>query len=113
MIVLLVLFSFGLIAAAIASGRRRSGVGWFFVGFCFPLLSLILLLVLPPVISLDNYVPELEPGPWQIQQQQFAAAQTKSNQALDALARLTDLKDRGALDESEFAAKKAELLASI
>ncbi len=113
MIVLLVLFVFGLIAAGIASSRSRSGVGWFFIGFFFPLLSLILLMVLPPVVSLDYYVPEPEPGPLQIQQQQFAVAQTKRNQALDSLARLSDLKDRGALNEMEFEAKKSELLARI
>ncbi len=38
---------FGFICAAVAAGRGRSAVGWFFVGFFFSCLGLILLLVLP------------------------------------------------------------------
>ncbi len=114
MIVFFLLVVFGLISGAIASGKRRNFFGWFCIGFIAPLLSWILLLVLPPGDSLtDSYVPEPEPGPYQIQQQQLAAAQAKSKQALDTLARLTDLKDRGALDPQEFEAKKTELLANI
>lgn len=37
----------GAICAAIASGRGRSGVGWFFIGFFFGCLPIIILLVLP------------------------------------------------------------------
>lgn len=37
----------GVICAAIASGRGRSGVGWFFIGFVFGCLPIIILLCLP------------------------------------------------------------------
>lgn len=37
---------FGGICAAIASGKGRSAVGWFFIGFFFPLIGLIVILCL-------------------------------------------------------------------
>lgn len=39
--------AFGLVCAAIAESRGRSGVGWFFIGAVFHCFALILLLVLP------------------------------------------------------------------
>lgn len=115
MILLFVALVGGLISSVIAAARNRSGVAWFLIGFLFPLLGLILVLVMPSVVPMENllFVPEPEPGPMQFQQQQLAAARAKQNQALDALARLSELRDRGALDETEYAAKKAELLASV
>lgn len=38
---------FGIICAVVASGRARSGVGWFFIGAFFGCLGLIVLLVIP------------------------------------------------------------------
>lgn len=38
---------FGLICAVIASGRGRSGVAWFFIGFLFPCIGLIVILAIP------------------------------------------------------------------
>jgi len=38
---------FGAICAVVASGRGRSAVGWFFIGFFFGCLGLIILLVIP------------------------------------------------------------------
>lgn len=44
---LMVMLVFGGICAAIASGRGRSPIGWFFVGIFAPCLGIILVLVLP------------------------------------------------------------------
>jgi len=44
---LIIMGVFGAICAAIAVSRGRSAVGWFFLGFLFSLLGLILVLVLP------------------------------------------------------------------
>tara|TARA_R110002072_G_scaffold46591_10_gene129183 strand:+ start:214206 stop:214760 length:555 start_codon:yes stop_codon:yes gene_type:complete len=44
---LMVMAVFGGICAAIASGRGRSPIGWFFVGVVAPCLGIILVLVLP------------------------------------------------------------------
>lgn len=44
---LVIMVVFGAICAAIASGRGRSPVGWFLIGFIAPCLGLILVLVLP------------------------------------------------------------------
>ncbi len=38
---------FGVLCALIASGRGRSGIGWFFVGFFLSCIGLVLVLVLP------------------------------------------------------------------
>lgn len=46
---LIVMTVFGGICAAVASGRGRSGVAWFFVGFFFACIGLIVLLALPDV----------------------------------------------------------------
>lgn len=43
---LFIMFIFGVICAFIASSKGRSGIGWFFLGFFFPLIGLILILVL-------------------------------------------------------------------
>lgn len=45
----IVMAVFGVICAAVASGRGRSGVAWFFVGFLFVCLGLVVLLALPDV----------------------------------------------------------------
>jgi hypothetical protein len=44
---LIIMAIFGTICAVIAQSRGRSAVGWFFVGFFFSCLGLILLLVIP------------------------------------------------------------------
>jgi hypothetical protein len=38
----------GCISADLASGKHRDALGWFFIGFLFPLLGVILAIVLPP-----------------------------------------------------------------
>ncbi len=115
MMILFVMLVGGLVSSVIAAAKNRSGVGWFLIGALFPLLGLILVLVLPKNIPMDDLmaVPEPEPGPLQQQQQQLSAARAKQLQALDALARLSELKARGALDDTEYQAKKTELLASV
>jgi len=44
---LLVPAVFGLLCAMIASGRGRNPLGWFLVGFFFPCIGLVILLVMP------------------------------------------------------------------
>jgi hypothetical protein len=107
----------GVICAVIAPSKRRNPLAWFVIGFLIPLIGLILVLVLPPVPDLSdammdsNFNPE--PGPMQIQQQQAAAAQAKQDHSIEALQKLAELKDKGALTEAEFEDKKKELLQNI
>jgi Short C-terminal domain len=104
----------GILCSVIAVSRRRSGIGWFVIGFLIPIIGLILILVLPQPTSLDDAIVMMpEPGPFQIQQQRLAAQRAKQDQSLDALSRLAELKDRGALTPAEFEEKKSELLANI
>jgi hypothetical protein len=43
---LLICLIFGIICAVIASSKGRTAIGWFFIGFFFPILGLILVCVL-------------------------------------------------------------------
>jgi hypothetical protein len=113
-IYLFVAFLGAVVCSAIAIARGRSGVGWFVIGFLIPIIGLILILVLPKPMAVDDAIVMMpEPGPLQFQQQRLAAQRVKQDQALDALSRLAELKDRGALTTDEFEAKKSELLANI
>jgi hypothetical protein len=104
----------GILCSVIAVSRGRSGIGWFTIGFLIPIIGLILILVLPKPTTLDDALVLMpEPGPLQIQQQKFAAQRAKQDQSLDALSRLAELKERGALTVAEFEEKKSELLANI
>lgn len=51
---------FGGICAAIAGGRGRSAVGWFFIGLLFDCFALILLLVLPDLRRQEETVRRTE-----------------------------------------------------
>lgn len=44
---LIIMAVFGALCALLANNKGRSAVGWFILGFLFPLLGLILVLVLP------------------------------------------------------------------
>ena len=46
---LLISAAFGILCSAVASSRGRNPVGWFFLGFFFPCLAILLLFVLPDV----------------------------------------------------------------
>lgn len=50
----LVLIAFGAACAAIAQSRGRNPVAWFFLGFIFNCLALILLLVLPDMQEIED-----------------------------------------------------------
>lgn len=105
--IILIAATFGGICAAIASGKKRSPVGWFFIGFLFPLIGLILILVLPngesmPMIPYDMMDPE-----------QPVIDVPAHRSPLEAIEKLAELRDRGLLSEKEFEVKKAELLAKV
>lgn len=113
-IALLVCLVGGIICGALASGKRRSPIGWFVIGFLIPLIGIILIIVLPASdlnYSFEDLVPE--PGPAQLRVEQASQKAHLQSSTLDALQRLVDLKDRGALTSMEFDEKKAELLARI
>ena len=104
----------GMLCGGIATSRGRSGVGWFVIGFLIPVVGLIMILVLPKPTMFDDAVVTMpEPGPFELQQKQIAAQRAKQDQSLDALSRLAELKDRGAVTAAEFEDKKSELLANI
>lgn len=50
----LILLAFGAACAAIAQARGRNAVAWFFLGFIFNCIALIILLVLPDMAELER-----------------------------------------------------------
>ena len=46
--IVIILSLFAGVTAAIAAGKNRNPLGWFAIGFLFPLLGIILASVLPP-----------------------------------------------------------------
>ncbi len=45
--VLVIGFVFGLICSLVAGSKQRNPIGWFAIGFFFPVIGLILAIVLP------------------------------------------------------------------
>ena len=108
MLVLFIGIIFGTICAVIASGKNRSAIGWFFIGFLLPLIGLIMVLVLPQ--------GEAGPAAYQIGSDYGpppTAEQLRAQNAkLERLQKLAGLRDRGALTDQEFEQQKAEVLAA-
>lgn len=48
-IVLVLAVLFGIVTAAIASGRGRNGLGWFFIGALLGIFGVIIAAVLPKI----------------------------------------------------------------
>jgi hypothetical protein len=76
----------GVLSAIIASGKGREPAGWFFVGALLGPLGVVIALVIGEP-SFTNRVSNA-----------------------DDLTKLADLRDRGALTESEFQTEKRKLL---
>ena len=95
----------GAITAALASGKNRSPLGWFVIGFLLPLIGLILILVLPKGDGgfvdpgLDVY--DMPPNP------------PAQSSPLEQIEKLSALHAQGALTDAEFSAKKQVLLDRI
>lgn len=108
MLVIFVGITFGIVCAAIASGKQRSAAGWFFIGFLLPLIGLIMVLVLPNGdggVAAYQIGSDYGPPP-------TAAQLSAQNAKLERLQKLAELRDRGALTDQEFEKQKAEMLAS-
>ena len=56
----IILLIFGIICAAIAGSKGRSVIGWFFIGFFFGLLGLIIVLVLPNLKEAEQKELQME-----------------------------------------------------
>ena len=105
----------GITCAALASARRRSVLGWLGIGALFPILGVILILVLPVGYE-PSYraLPPPDAGPYERMSNTVIAQRTHlQNTTLDAVHRLTELRDHGQLTDLEFAEKRAELLARV
>ena len=59
MLILLIMLAGGVIAGAIASGKGRSGLGWFVIGAFFPLIGIVIVACLPALNT--QPVPALSP----------------------------------------------------
>ncbi|HEY4244028.1 MAG TPA: SHOCT domain-containing protein [Kofleriaceae bacterium] len=104
----------GFLCSFVASSRQRSSIAWFAIGFLLPLIGFILIMVLPPGQSSLVAPPGVDPYPQPISSEaQAKAAVVARDSALDTLARLADMKERGAISETEFEDKKRELLARV
>ncbi|WP_237702531.1 SHOCT domain-containing protein [Sphingomonas sp. S17] len=83
-------------SAVLAEGRGRSSDLWLILGLLFGPITLLIIACLPresPPKRADH-IPE----------------QTAPATTADEIAKLMDLKDRGALTDAEFAQQKAKLL---
>ena len=104
----------GVVCATLASAKRRSVLTWFLVGSLIPVGGLILILVLPSLGFDASAGLRRKPEPWRDMSETTVALRTHlESTTLDGIARLVDLRDRGALTPYEFEEKKAELLARI
>jgi hypothetical protein len=103
MIILAVACIGAFICSLLASGKQRSALGWFFIGFFLPLIGIILIVVLPNGGGGLQVPPDVDPYPVQVQR--------PAPTALDELDKLAGLRDRGVLSPQEFEAKKRDLLA--
>jgi hypothetical protein len=101
---------FGMFSAVIGSSRGIDGVTCFFMGLFFGPFGLLFAAIVPapiapptPIATTDAEVePAIDEMP-----------QTKSNDIPEALGKLANLRDRGALTEEEFATAKASLLKQL
>ncbi len=100
-ICLLYAFLMAMTVSAFAAGRNRGALDWFVIGLFFHLPALIVVLVLPRGV---RKAPR--------RRQQYARP-SDSNDSFQALKRLAHLKICGAIDDAEYVAKKAELLARV
>jgi len=104
----------GVVCATLASARRRSVLAWSLVGALVPVGGLILILVLPSPGFDASADSRVKPETWRDMSETTVALRTHlESTTLDGIARLVDLRDRGALTPYEFEEKKAELLARI
>ena len=101
---LLYSFLMAMTVSAFAAGRNRGALNWFVIGLFFHLPALILVLVLPRGVTRAPRRPR--------PRVQYAMP-SDSNDSVHALKRLAHLKINGAIDDAEYVAKKAELLARV
>ena len=102
-IVLWLIFAF--VTAAIAESKKRSVIGWFFVGLLFGIFAVIVIAAQPSLVPAEPvqqviYAPH--PG------LSLPASPTES--PIQALEQLGNLHQQGVITEAEFLAKKQELL---
>jgi len=92
--VLVIWVVLAVIAGVVASGKGRSGVGWFLFAIVLsPLIGLLVVALLPSKKPMPAAPPRDDP--------------------MRTIAALADLRDRGALPADEYEAKKADLLARV
>jgi hypothetical protein len=84
----------GIICAAIVAPKQRSGIGWLLLGMVFGPIAIVLAVIAPRLKGAPDDKPSAD------------------DDLADALAKLTDLRDRGTLTEAEFESGKTRLLAS-
>lgn len=95
------------VCAAIADSKKRSMVGWFFIGLLIGVFGIILVAVLP------SMAPEAQQSITYIQQPAPQPALVAPQSPIEALSHLASLHQQGVLTESEFDAKKQELLSRV
>jgi hypothetical protein len=117
---LMIWIIFAVIVGAAASGRGRSVAGWIILSVLVsPLLSLILLVVMPNLREQRTreeahrqelqHLASIAAGPGLAPRQ----ASLPTEAPMTTLTRLADMRDRGLITVEEFAAKKIEILARV
>ncbi|RSV44432.1 SHOCT domain-containing protein [Sphingomonas sp. ABOLE] len=101
---------FGGASALIGSARGIDGLVCFFLGLFFGPIGLVVAAILPPPAVAQT--PTAGPVPEQ-ELPSTEHASPKRDDVPDALSKLADLRDRGALTDEEFASAKASLLKQL
>ena len=103
LIVLWIIFAF--VTAAIAESKKRSVIGWFFVGLLIGIFGILLIALLPSLEPIQQVIYTPHPG-HQLQS-------PPSESPMQALEQLGNLHQQGVITEAEFLAKKQELLSRV
>jgi hypothetical protein len=79
---------FGLICALIADSKGRSGVGWFFIGFFFSIIALVLVLVVSDLKTINNRHRDLQIDNRRLRERLRKDRQTSDQRHVETVARL-------------------------
>ena len=96
---------FGGVSALIGGSRGVNGWGCFFLGLFFGPIGLLYAVLAPSPYAAQAAVPASAEDA-----QVRGQVTPRQNELADALAKLADLRDRGALTDAEFASAKSALL---
>ncbi|MDX9742807.1 MAG: SHOCT domain-containing protein [Arcobacteraceae bacterium] len=88
---------FGIFSSIIASNKNRNALGWFFVGLLFGPFGLLVAFLSPIDIKQPTTIVKVN-------------KKSEYIENLEAVQKLSDLKDKGIITQEEFDVQKSKLL---